>query len=413
MGNRTTGLIRSLSPTVTDRLRRTPVLVLTGARQTGKSTLARGLGHRRYVTLDSLTTLDVARNAPDTLLAGRGPVTIDEVQRAPDLLLAIKEAVDRDRTPGRFLLTGSANLLLLRGVGETLAGRATHLVLRPMTEREKRGDPAGGPWASLLDATTVDDAVAALAPSRKFDWRKAALEGGLPPAALSADADDRHVWFEGYVDTFLRRDLRDIAQVDDVAAFGRLLRLAALRTGGLLNQSDLARDAAVPRSSAQRWLSILDAMFVVTLLQPFAESRAKRLIKSPKLYSMDTGLALHVAGVDDADGLRSLPTPGAWLENLVLNDVLAWRETEIRKPGVHYYRTTDGAEIDLVIERGRRLLPIEIKSGTSVRVADARTLDAFCAEFGKRCPFGIVAYDGAEVVRLTRTSVAVPVSMLL
>lgn len=416
MGTSPSGLLRTLAPTVLDRLGRMPVVVVTGARQTGKSTLVRSLGEaetRRYVTLDSLASLDQARNSPEAMLAGRGPVTIDEAQRAPDLLIAIKEAVDRDRAPGRFLLTGSANLLLLRSVGESLAGRATHLVLRPLTEREKRGAPLSAPWPRLLGAATVDDALAALPPRRPLDWRLAALEGGLPPAALDGDPENRHVWFEGYVDTYLHRDLRDIAQVDDLAAFGRLLRLAALRSGGLLNQADLARDAGVPRSSAQRWLSILDATFLVTLLQPFAESKAKRLIKSPKLYALDTGLALHMAGVDDATGLDRLPNPGVWLEHVVLNDLLAWRETQTRKPGVYFHRTTAGAEIDFVVEHGRRLLPIEVKSGRSVRVADARAVDAFCAEFGARAPFGLVIHDGDEPVRLTSTTIAAPLGALI
>ena len=393
-----------------------PVVVLTGARQTGKTTLVRtfaGAAERRFVTLDSLAALDQARREPEVLASSAARLTIDEVQRAPDLLLAVKEIVDRAKRRGRFLLTGSANLLLLRSIGESLAGRAIHLVLRPMTEREKREDTSSPAWPLLLDAATVTAAQDVLPPPRSFDWRHATLQGGLPPAALAASDEDRHLWFEGYVETYVQRDLRDLTQVGDLAAFVRLMRLAALRTGGLLNQADLARDALVGRTTAQRWLSILEASFLVTLLPPFAESRAKRLIKTPKLYALDTGLALYLAGVEDEDALGRQPGSGAWLENLVLNDLLAWRETEAKKPGVFYRRSASGEEVDFVVERRGRLLPIEVKAARTVRTADARALDAFCQEFGRRSPFGLLLYDGREILQLTRTTLAAPLGAVL
>ncbi len=393
-----------------------PVVVVTGARQVGKTTLVRSLpeaADRRFETLDSLTILDQARREPDALVSGATPLTLDEVQRAPDVLLAIKRAVDDDRRRGRFLLTGSANLLLRRDVGESLAGRAVYLVLRPLTEREKRRERTGAPWATLLDVESDERALRTLGSPRRFDWRQAVLAGGFPSAALAGDPTDRHLWFEGYVDTYVQRDLRDLAQVGDLAAFVRFMRLTAMRTGGLLNQADLGRDAGVSRSSAQRWLSILDASFLLTLLPAFAESRAKRLIKTPKLYAGDTGLALHLSGVADAEGLTNLPTVGVWLENLVLNDLLAWRETEVVKPEIFFRRSVTGEEVDFVVERRRRLLPIEVKSGRSVRVADARALDAFCAEFGRRAPFGLLLYDGQDTLKLTRATIAAPLGAVL
>lgn len=393
-----------------------PVVVLTGARQVGKTTLAHafaGSQARRFVDLDSLTTLDQARREPEVLVAGSVPQTIDEVQRAPDLLLAIKRAVDRHRTTGRFLLTGSANLLLLRSVGETLAGRAVHLVLRPMTEREKRDDPTPPVWSTLMRARSLATVVSRVQVGPAWSWRRAALAGGLPPAGLARRAGDRRVWLEGYVDTYVQRDLRDLAQVGDLAAFLRLTRLTALRTGGLLNQADLARDAGISPTTAQRWLSILEASFLVTFLPPFTESKAKRLIKAPKLYALDTALGLHLAQATDEGAFARLHNTGVWLENLVLNDLLVWRETEVRKPGVFYRRSAGGEEIDFVVEHERRLLPIEVKSARSVRTADARALDAFCAEFGQRSPFGVLLFDGDEAFPLTRTTLALPLRAAL
>jgi predicted AAA+ superfamily ATPase len=403
---------RLLEPALLDRLGRSPVVVVTGARQVGKTTLVRSLP-RRFLTLDSLTTLDQARREPEALVEAPEPITVDEVQRAPDLLIAIKRSVDADRRRGRFLLTGSSDLLLRRDVGESLAGRAVYLVLRPLTEREKRKEPPAPAWGKLLEADSPEAALHALVPPRPLDWRTAALVGGFPPAALASEGDERHLWFDGYVDTYVQKDLRDLAQVGDLAAFVRLMRLAALRTGGLLNQAELARDASVSRTSAQRWLSILEVSFLLTLLPAFAASRAKRLIKAPKLYAGDTGLALHLRGVHEAEALGREPNAGVWLENLVLNDLLAWRETEIIKPGLFFRRTVTGEEVDLVLERGKRLLPIEVKAARNVRVSDARALDALCAEFPRRAPCALLLYDGRDALRLTKTTVAAPLGSVL
>lgn len=409
---------RLLEPLLADRMTRSPVVVISGARQTGKTTLVSAFSERTgrsYSTLDSISTLDRAQNAPESLVGGDLPITIDEVQRAPRLLLAIKKAVDDRRRPGRFLLTGSANLLLMRGVSETLAGRAVHLTLRPMSEREKRGESATpSPWSALLsadDAVTAARALAGL--PRDSHWKRAALEGGLPPAALASSAVDRRVWFDGYVETYVHRDLRDLAQVGDLSAFVRFAKMVMLRAGGLLNATELGRDAGVSRATAQRWLAILDTSYLATLLQPFSESRAKRLIKTPKIYAGDTGLGLHMSGILSEDDLAEERSSGAWLENLVLNDVLAWRETESPRPEITYRRTVSGEEVDLVVEKGRRLLPVEVKASSHPRVHDAKALDAFCSEFPKRAPFAVLLYDGREPIPLTKTTLALPLGAIL
>lgn len=413
MGDRTRTLSRLVAPALEDRLGRMPVVVVTGARQTGKTTLTRGLAGRRFVTLDSLTTLDQARREPATLVRQADRMTLDEVQRAPELLLAVKEAVDEDRRKGRFLLTGSANLALLGEIGESLAGRASYLVLRPLTEREKRGDRSTSSWTGLTEVADARHALDSLPSPREWDWKRAALEGGLPPAALAEDADDRRVFLESYFDTYVQRDVRDFAQVGDLAAFVRLVRLVALRNGGLVNHAELSRDAEVPRSTVLRWMSVLDASYVTTSVPAFATSRKRRLIKAPRVYCGDTGLGTFLASIDDEGSLARDPRVGSWLEGLVLNDLLAWRETLVKKPGVMHWRSVNGTEIDFVVERGKRLMPIEVKSSRTVRVDDARSIDAFCAEHGTTAPFGVVAYAGREPLRLTPTCFAIPLSCLL
>ncbi len=416
------GHARTLAERLREALSGAPVVILGGARQVGKSTLAQDPsigGGRRYLTLDHLPTLDRALRAPEALVAAGGRLTIDEVQRAPDLMIAVKHVVDRVKQDGQFLLTGSANLLLARTSGESLAGRARYLTLHPFTPRELRREPGSAPWGgALLSAPDAESAAGLLAttPSaspRAFDWRGHALRGGFPPAALAARDTDRIQWFEDYATTYLRRDLRELAQVDDLAGFGRLLRLAALRTGGLLNQSELGRDAGLARSTTMRWMSLIEASYLASLVPPWHSTRSKRLVRAPKLYPTDTGLALHLAGVHDADGLESLPRPGVWLEALVRNDLASWAETATPRPGLYHYRTSSGAEIDFLLEQGRRVLPIEVKSNASLRTEEGRAIEAFCDEHGRQAPFGLVLHDGDELLPLTNRVLGVPLCSVL
>lgn len=416
MGTIESPLKRAAAAALADLLRRVPVVVLTGARQTGKSTLMRMLPERagrETVTLDSFSALDRARAAPDALFRPGVRYAVDEVQRAPELLIAVKRAVDAARENGAFLLTGSSNLLLMKGVSESLAGRAAHLVLRPMTPRELRGDATPTRWGALMAASNVAAAESLLSKAAAFDWRRAALLGGMPPAALATSADDRSLWFDNYIETFVRRDLGDLARVDDQPAFMRLVRLVALRTGGLINFADLASDAGLPRTTVQRWISHLEAAYFCTMVPPFFVSKSKRLIKTSKIYALDSGLGLHLAGVVDRAELDESPHVGAWLEQLVLNDLLAWRSLELRKPDVFFYRTAGGEEIDFVVGRGRRLLPIEVKATRAPRAADARSIESFCTEYGALAPFGLLLHDGKETFRLTDRVVAAALGAVL
>lgn len=244
-------LPRAVGRSLTERLRVMPAVVVTGARQTGKSTLAHDLAppERRFLSLDDLDVLGAARRDPEILVGGTDPVTIDEVQREPDLLKAVKRAIDRQRRPGQFLLTGSANLLLMKQVSESLAGRASYLTLWPLTRREQRGAGRCGVWEELLAAPDREwlDVLAAQ-PDEPEDWRALALRGGFPTPAVHLGSDsDRAIWFDGYVRTYLERDLQQIANIAGLPDFRRLMRACALRLGQLLNQSEL--DATLPYPS--------------------------------------------------------------------------------------------------------------------------------------------------------------------
>ena len=395
---------RFATRSLAERLRVMPAVIVTGARQTGKSTLSLELapGRRRYHSLDDLDVQDLARRDPAVLLEGTEPVTLDEVQREPALLAAVKRAIDRKRTPGRFLLTGSANLAMLQGVSESLAGRASYLTLWPMTRREQRGEGRCGFWEELLAARDIDwqdlltEQIAA-----PEDWQVLARRGGFPTRALELQSDtDRAIWFDGYVRTYLERDLQALSSIAALPDFRRLMRAACLRIGQLLNQTELGRDVALAQPTVHRYLNLLEASYLLVRLPAYSVNRTKRLIKSPKLYWGDTGVALHLAGNADV--------AGAHLENLVLQDLLVWRDARQDTAEILYWRTATGEEVDFVIENRGQLLPIEIKATGRPRLGDAKHLLSFRAEYGKKSRAGLLLHTGTQIDWLAPGILAAP-----
>ncbi|MEO0109092.1 MAG: ATP-binding protein [candidate division WOR-3 bacterium] len=387
------------------------MVVLTGARQTGKTTLARDiLGEgRTYVSLDDIEMADRAEREPDTLLDTQAPLTIDEVQRSPGLLLAIKRRVDLKREAGQFLLTGSSNLALLGQVSESLAGRAVYKILLPMTCSERAGRGACGPWGDLVESPESLPRGRA----RRMDWGDAALAGGLPPAALARDREARTEWLDGYVKTYLERDLQMLSTIERLADFRRLLRVVALRTGRLVNQSDMARDAGLSQPTVHRYLDLLETSYLLQRLPAYAVNRTKRLIKAPRLFLSDTGLACFLAGLQSAGQLATSDMAGFMLENLVLSDLLAWRETLTPAPEVLYWRTTTGKEVDFVIESERGLTPIEVKTTRHPRLDDAVGLNAFLDEYPDIARHALLIHTGEEFGPISPRIWAVPLAVAL
>ncbi len=397
-------LPRLAGPSLETRLRVMPAVVLTGARQTGKSTLAQELtpGERRFLSLDDLDVVDTARRDPQALLGGSRPITLDEVQREPDLLHAVKQAIDRRRVPGQFLITGSANLLLMRRVSESLAGRASYLNLWPMTRREQLGRGQGGIWEQLLGSP--DDAwldLVTAEPDDADDWRLLARRGGFPVPAVHLDGDqERAIWFDGYVRTYLERDLQDLSSISALPDFRRLMRASSRRIGQLVNQTDLGRDVALSQPTVHRYLNLLETSYLLVRLPAYAVNRTKRLIKSPKLYWGDTGVALHLA---------QEPEPrGAHLENVVLHDLLTWRDARLDRAELFHWRTAGGQEVDFVVEAGEQLLPIEVQATARPRLRDIVHLRAFRAEYGDRARAGLLLHAGDNVDWLAPDVLAAP-----
>lgn len=387
-----------------------PVVVLTGARQTGKSTLVRGsaaLADRSYLTLDTALNRGLAQAEPETFLqaSATSPLTIDEVQRAPELLLAIKQRVDAKRSNGRFLLTGSANLLLTRRVSESLAGRARYLTLWPMTRREQLGLASSGVWSRFFDEKRDDWPAAVSSQQAPYEpWERLAVRGGYPVPALQYpgehQAGARRELFTGYTQTYLERDLRDLAAIDSLYDFQRLMRAVCLRVGSVLNQADLARDTGLARTTLQRYLNLLEVSYQLIRLEPYAVNRTKRLVKSPKVYWSDTGLAMHLSD-------ESTPT-GAHLENLICSDLLAWRESETPPPSIMYWRTSTGEEVDFVVEWKGKLLAIEVKATASPGYNAARSMRAFLQEYGSNVVGGVLLHGGSETSWISEGVLSVP-----
>lgn len=397
-------------------MRVSPVVVLMGARQTGKSTLVQSEpfladpSDRLYLSLDDLAARERASESPDDFVRSAPRMTIDEVQREPDLLLAIQRAVDADRPrqPGRFVLTGSANLLLMQRISETLAGRATHVTLWPLSRREKLGLGRVGLWEELIATPVADwlDLLRGEKPARGEkatppDWHSEARRGGYPtPAVELPSAEVRQVWFDGYVRTYLERDLQDLAAIDNLLDFRRLMRAACLRLGNLVHQTELGRDTRIPRPTVHRYLNLLETSYQLVRLEPYSVNRTKRLIKTPKLYWSDPGLALHLAGDTEPSGPH--------LENLVLVDLLAWRHGRIPRPEILYWRTTSGLEVDFVIEHQDGLFPIEIKTSSQPRPRDLRGLEAFREEYSDRFRGGLLLHTGEETQWLSDRILGAP-----
>ena len=387
-----------------------PVVILTGARQVGKSTLLRHekpFSTWRYVTLDDFDVLRQAGQDPAALWAGVDRVVLDEVQKSPSLLSAVKQAVDRRRQAVRFVLSGSANLLLMQNVSETLAGRAVYFTLFPMTLGELRGRLGPDLLLAAFRGTfpaerTID---AGESPASHL------LRGFMPALATLSGPEAVLRWWEGYVATYLERDLRSLSQIDSLSDFRRVMEALALRSGQMLNQTEVSRDTGISQPTVHRYLNLLEASHLAVRVPALARNRTKRLIKTPKLYWADPGLASYLAGHHQAGELAASREVGGIFETLVLLHLQVVVQTWLPRPRLFYWRTTTGNEVDFVIEQGRKLLAVEVKLSATPHYADAEGLRAFCEDYPEAVG-GLLIHAGQEVKRLGEKIVAVPWQLL-
>jgi predicted AAA+ superfamily ATPase len=389
-----------------------PVLLLTGPRQVGKTTVLRHLAEkdRAYVTLDDPTLRTLARDDPALFLDRfQAPVLIDEIQYAPELLPLIKVRVDAHRVAGSYWLTGSQQFQMMQGVSETLAGRVAILNLLGFSSRERHRLPLDVPPFLPTDQAILPRE-ANPAPTDLRSVFNDIWTGGMP-ALNTGEVSNRDLFFSSYLQTYLQRDVRATSGVGDESSFLAFLRAAAARTGQLLNLSELARDADVAVNTAKRWLSILKASFQVSLLEAYHTNITKRLVKQPKLYFMDTGLCAYLTEWSSPETLEAGAMAGALLETHVVTEILKSWLHRGQRPTAHFYRDKDRREIDLLLIQDQVAYPVEVKKTASPR-ADAvrafRALDRL--ELG-RGQGALVCLTGQRIP-LTELDSAVPVGLV-
>lgn len=370
---------RTLEAALARAVRTFPAILLIGPRQSGKTTLLRhvfGSSHA-YLSLERPDVRERALSDPVAFFEDHPPpVILDEIQRAPELLHYAKDAIDADRRPGRWILTGSQSLSLMHGISQTLAGRVAVLELDPLTVGEAVRRPGEPTMAELLGRVFGDAAT-----RRRRDRPPAAgasigswlLRGGFPELRLGPRVD-RALWLSSYVQTYLERDVRDLLRVGDLEAFGRFLRLVAARSGTLLNMTDLGRDAGVTGPTAKSWLSVLEASHLVYLLRPHFRNLGKRLVKSPKLYVTDPGLVTYLTGLHTAEAALQGPSAGALIETAVVSEWVKLFHQRGEHPPLSFYRSSGGDEVDLVIEYDGRTYGIEVKATASPKPEHASSL---------------------------------------
>lgn len=391
----------------------TRVVLLAGARQVGKSTLARELAQRRggrYLTLDDPTIAALARSDPAALVGGAGAFTVvDEVQTAPALFAALKREVDTRPAPGRFLLTGSANVFVLPKVAESLAGRMEVLTLEPLSQAEIEGSPH-----NLVDAF-FDAApwTGRVLPTDRADLLRRVLAGGFPEAQARADAQRRDAWFGAYLTSLLQRDVRDYAQIEALHDLPRLLGLLAARAGALLNLAEVSRATGLAHSTLRRYFAMLEALFIVQPLPAWSTNLGKRLVKAPKLHLIDAGLSAHLRGQTDAAALAWSPELGPLLETFAVQELRRHLRCADTAATAWHFRTAAGQEVDLVLEAAdRRVVGVEVKAGASLAQTDFNGLRALAAACGKHFVRGIVLYGGEQLMPFEPHLWAVPLSAL-
>ncbi|MBN1444443.1 MAG: ATP-binding protein [Planctomycetes bacterium] len=389
-----------------------PVVLIHGPRQCGKTTLSRVVGDRKgrtFLTLDDPVARAAVQADPVGFVADlSGPITLDEVQRAPELFTAIKLSVDRNRTPGRFLLTGSTNVRLVPELSDSLAGRMETVRLHPLSQCELERRAAG-----FLDALFAARFPVKVSDRLGPELAERVVRGGYPEAVRRSSARRRAAWSTDYLDALVQRDVRDLARISRIDALPRLLKLAAGQTARLLNVSELAGPFQLSRQTIREYVTLLARLFVLEELPPWHSNRLTRLIRSPKLHLGDTGLASALLGVDAAALLAERELLGQLLETFVYQELRRQATGWEHSVAFYHYRDKDQAEVDIVIERGaRQLAGVEVKAAATVRERDFRGLRRLQSVSGNRFRCGVVLYDGETAAAMGDRLFAVPIRSL-
>jgi len=403
-------IYRMLTPRLHEAMKDTPVVLVAGPRQAGKTTLVRQLANQdiRYLTLDDETTLAAALQDPTGFIRELDRAIIDEVQRAPALILAVKKSIDEDRRPGRFLLTGSANVMTLSTVADSLPGRMETLSLLPLAQCEMSGH--GGNW---LDCVFTGQAPAISKGAVGRELIKAVVSGGYPEVVARPTAKRRAAWIRQYLDALIQRDVREIANINKVESLPRFLRALATSSGQLCNYSKIGGQVGLSNKTVNTYMALFEQMFLLQRVEPWTTNRLKRIVKTPKLHFLDTGILSQLVGLTPETTQQDRGAFGNVLESFVYGELRKQASFSDAGYRMYHYRDRDQMEVDFVVEDEQgRTAGIEIKASATVAPADFKGLRQLTQACGDELVQGVVLYDGEETMPFGDKLYAVPISSL-
>lgn len=405
-------LTRYILANIEEALLDTPVILINGSRQAGKSTLVQSIAQSQnftYLTFDDAETLALAKANPENFLKGfPRPLILDEVQRAPEIFLAIKLLVDRDRKPGQFLLTGSANVTLLPRIADSLAGRMEIIPLHPFSQTEIFQTST-----NFIDLVFGSENLTALNVNNQINVWQQALQGGYPEILQRATLKRQQAWYNSYISSILLRDVRDIVDIESIENLPLLFNIIAARATQLSNFAELSRSAKIPQTTLKRYVTMMQTIFLISLLKPWSINSSKRLTKAPKIMLNDSGLLAHLLGLNKNNLQQHPNLRGMLLENFIFTEISkqsSWSETHA---SLFHFRTTHGYEVDLLLESfDKCIVGIEIKSSNSISANDFKGLQHLAEMTSKKFHRGVVLYTGEKIIPFGEKMIALPVNCL-
>jgi len=387
-------LLRSIDEILKEALIISPAVLISGARQVGKSTLCLEL-KSNYRVFDNLNERESASNDPLGYISSLPkPVILDEIQKIPQLIESIKIDIDKNRINGNFLLTGSANILDMKACKDTLAGRIIEIKMHPLSQKEIHNKSQEN-IVDILFKEHISKLQVNDIPSS--DILESIIQGGYPEIQKISSIRGRGLWFDSYISTYVERDIRDVGELRDISAFIRLFNIIAPRSCGLLNKSDLANDTAISESTVNNYLSMLEMIYQISLLKPYSANISKRFIKSQKLFMNDSGVLCHLLGVTTADELSLSNKRGDICETFIYSELLKHISYSLTMPNIYHYRTNDKKEIDFILEKANKIIAIEVKSSQSIGIDAFKHIIDFQNKSSSDV-IGIVFYNGSTIL---------------
>jgi len=402
-------LKRAIRKDIENYLKYFPVLLISGARQVGKSTLALHLGIDNYITLDDINIYQMAKNDPKGFIEHlTKPVIIDEVQRLPQLMITIKEYVDKERTNGEFVLTGSASLSGFKDISDSLAGRIGIVELYPLSLKEKYGKEG-----NIIDIFEEDLDRFLLKEYDNQTIVQNIIEGGYPEILKIDNAKAKYLWFSSYIRTYIESDARELANIRNMDKFMNMYRLCILRSGNIFNQHELQKECGLDNKTFSSYFSVLEHTYQVQKLQAFHKNELKRLVKSPKIFAVDTGILCHLLRISSKEEYETSQYKGDILETFVYTELLKAKTYANSKAALSYYRTSDKKEVDFILEYSNTIIAIEVKASKSVSKSDFKHIYHLAKEIPDTFSKGIVLYNGERFLKIDDKMYAVPFEFLI